>query len=299
MVRDNQPTGTIALRGIRTAAYIALMKPELTLLSVITAVGGAYLASIDEVDYLLLLHVFVGTMLAGGGAGALNQTIERKYDALMKRTENRPLPAGRIHPREAGLFGTMLAVSGMAYLLLFTTTGAAILALVTLCTYLGIYTPLKRKTPFATVAGSIPGALPPLIGWTAVRGGVSIESWSLFFILFFWQMPHFLSLAWLYRKDYERGGYPLLTVVDPSGTIASRQILVYSSVLIPAAVMPTLVGLSGMLYFSGALVLSVLFLAVSLHLFIERNNTSARLLFFASLLYLPLLFFLMMVDRIA
>jgi protoheme IX farnesyltransferase len=230
----------------------------------------------------------------GSAAGVLNQYFERRYDALMKRTEHRPIPSGRIQPIEALFFGIFLGVVGLSYLALFTNWVATSLAMLTLVSYLAIYTPLKRKTPFATVVGGIPGALPPLIGWAVVRGSVSIEAWSLFFILFFWQMPHFLSLAWMYRNDYTRAGYKLLTVLDPSCVITSRQILVYSIALIPASLMPMLVGLTGMLYFIGALILSIGFLAIAIRLYFVRTSFAARKLFYASLLFLPALFFLMM-----
>jgi protoheme IX farnesyltransferase len=274
--------------------YAMLMKPELTLLSVLTAVGSAYLALNGSLHYYFLVHTFIGTTLVGSAAGVLNQYIERRYDALMKRTEHRPLPAGRIQPSEALFFGIILGVAGLSYLAIFTNWAAASLAVLTLVSYLAIYTPLKRKTPFATVVGGIPGALPPLIGWAVVRGSVSMEAWSLFFILFFWQMPHFLSLAWMYRNDYARAGYKLLTVLDPGCAVTSRQILVYSIALIPASLLPMLVGITGMFYFIGALMLSIGFLAIAIRLYFIRTNFIARKLFYASLLFLPALFFLMM-----
>jgi protoheme IX farnesyltransferase len=274
--------------------YAMLMKPELTLLSVLTAVSSAYLALNGSLHYYLLVHTFIGTTLVGSAAGVLNQYMERRYDALMKRTEHRPLPSGRVQPAEALFFGIVLGVAGICYLALFTNWAATSLAVLTLVSYLAIYTPLKRKTPFATVVGGIPGALPPLIGWAVVRGSVSMEAWSLFFILFFWQMPHFLSLAWMYRNDYARAGYKLLTVLDPSYAITSRQILVYSIALIPASLMPMLVGITGMLYFIGALMLSIGFLVIAIRLYFVRTNFAARKLFYASLLFLPALFFLMM-----
>jgi protoheme IX farnesyltransferase len=281
-------------RSTTIADYGALMKPELTLLSVLTAVASGYMALSGSSNYILLVHVFIGTILIGSTAGVLNQYIERRYDALMKRTEHRPLPSGRIQPAEALLFGILLGVAGLFYLALFTNWAAVSLAMLTLVSYLAIYTPLKRKTPFATVIGGIPGALPPLIGWAIVQGSVSMEAWSLFFILFFWQMPHFLSLAWMYRNDYARAGYKLLTVLDPNYAITSRQILVYSIALIPASLMPMMVGLTGIHYFIGALMLSVGFLAISIRLYFIRTNFVARKLFYASLLFLPALFFLMM-----
>jgi protoheme IX farnesyltransferase len=283
----------------RALDYIALTKPELTLLSVVTALGGAYLAGGHSISFSILMHTFLGTLLVGGGAVALKQYIERDPDAHMRRTENRPLPAGRIEDGNALLLGVSLSLAGVVELAVFTHLLAAFLALVTLTSYLFIYTPLKRVTPFATVVGGIPGALPPLIGWTAVSGELSMGAWSLFFILFFWQMPHFLSLGWLYRKDYARANYKLLTVLDPSGAISSRQILVYCVALIPAALMPTLVDVLGAIYFIGALVLTLGFLWLAVRLFQERTNPNARRLFYASLIYLSVLVGLMILDRVA
>jgi heme o synthase len=197
------------------------------------------------------------------------------------------------------LMGVILSLAGMADLAIFTHVLAAFLSLVTLVSYLFIYTPLKRVTPFATVVGGLPGAIPPLIGWTAVSGELSMGAWSLFFILFFWQMPHFLSLGWMYRKDYARADYKLLTVLDPSGEASSRQILIYCIALVPAAIMPTLVGVLGVIYFVGALALTLGFLWLAIRLYRERTNLNARRLFFASLIYLSVLLGLMILDRVA
>ncbi|MCX6135393.1 MAG: heme o synthase [Ignavibacteriales bacterium] len=293
------PSGAVSIRRSVLVDYLVLTKPELTLLSVVTALGGAYLAGGNTVQYPVVLHAFLGTLLVGGGAGALNQYIERDLDAQMRRTENRPLPSGRIPQRHVLLFGTMLSVFGVLQLLLFTHFLAAFLAVVTLATYLFLYTPLKRITPFATVIGGIPGALPPLIGWTAVSGELSMGAWSLFCILFFWQMPHFLALGWMYRKDYARANYRLLVVSDPSGEASSRQILIYCIALVPAACMPTMVGMLGMLYFVGAVILSLAFLWLAIRLYIDRSNANAKRLFSASLIYLSVLVGLMIVDRVA
>lgn len=292
------PTGTVAMSRVKLLDYIALAKPELTLLSVTTALGAAYLAAGDPVPYWLLFHVFIGTILVGAGAGALNQYAERQYDAMMRRTENRPLPSGRLEPTEALALGSVAAIGGVIYLSAFTNVLAGFLAVVTLVTYLLLYTPLKRMTPFATVIGGVPGALPPMIGWAAVAGGLTMGAWALFFILFFWQMPHFHSLAWMYRKDYARAGYRLLTVVDPSGVVASRQILIYSAALVPAALMPTMVGTLGITYFSGASLLSGGFLVLAIRLYRNRSNGNARMLFLASLVYLSVLIGLMIFDRL-
>ena len=272
------------------ADYLTLMKPELTFLSVLTAVGGAYLGMREAVHYPLLVHTLVGTTLVGGGAGALNQYVERNFDRLMKRTGHRPLPSGSMQPAHALAFGLLLAVSGCAYLSVAANITSGGLAAMTLCVYLCLYTPLKRRTPFATVVGGIPGALPPLIGWAVVRGALSMEAWSLFFILFFWQMPHFLSLAWMFRKDYARAGYKLLVVVDPDGQVTGRQILVSCCALIPASLLPTVIGFSGSLYFLSALLLTGSFLATGVLFFRTRTVVAARRIFYSSLALLPLLF---------
>ena len=298
-MHSQSPTeGTLALTRPRVLDFIALAKPELTLLSVLTAVGGAYLAIEGGGQYLSLLHTLLGTLLVGAGAGALNMYLERRYDAMMKRTERRPIPAGRVAPREALGFGIAAAVLGVVQMAVFTHLLAAFLALVTLVTYLFLYTPLKRLTPLATVVGAVPGALPPAIGWAAVRGDLGPEAWSLFAILFFWQIPHFLSLAWLYRIDYARAGYRTLTVADAGGTATSRYILVSSILLLPASLLPTTVGLLGFLYFPGAALLSLTFLVLSARMFRRPTNLAARRLFIASLVYMTALVLLMVVDKI-
>lgn len=276
------------------ADYVKLLKPELTLLSVITAIGSTYLAMRGNVHFQFLIQTFIGTTLVGGAAGVLNQYIERRYDGLMKRTERRPLPAGHIRPNSAFLFGIILALSGILYLSLSANIVAGTLAILTLLIYLFLYTPLKRQTPFATVIGGVPGALPPLIGWAVVRGTVSIEAWSLFFILFFWQMPHFLSLAWMYRKDYARAGYQLLVVSDPTGDITSRQILIYCCALVPASLMPTVIGFAGYSYFVGAFLLSISFLTTGFLFLRKHSAIAAQRVFYFSLIFLSLLFALLM-----
>ena len=276
------------------ADYVKLLKPELTLLSVITAIGSTYLAMRGKVHFQFLIQTLIGTTLVGGAAGVLNQYIERRYDGLMKRTERRPLPAGHIRPNSAFLFGIILALSGILYLSLSANIVAGTLAILTLLIYLFLYTPLKRQTPFATVIGGVPGALPPLIGWAVVRGTVSIEAWSLFFILFFWQMPHFLSLAWMYRKDYARAGYQLLVVSDPTGDITSRQILIYCCALVPASLMPTVIGFAGYSYFVGAFLLSISFLTTGFLFLRKHSAIAAQRVFYFSLIFLSLLFALLM-----
>lgn len=290
--------GTLALAPSRLMDYLTLTKPELTFLSVVTALGGFYLGVQGAIPLATMLHTLFGTFLVGGGAGALNQYIERHYDALMRRTENRPLPAGRLAPSEAVLFGSLLSITGVVELCVFANILSGFLALTTLLTYLFLYTPLKRITWTSTLVGGIPGALPPMIGWTAARNEITIEAWILFGILFFWQMPHFFSLAWMYRKDYERAGYPMLTVLDSDGKQTGLQILFFCLGLIPVSLLLTLYGGLGWTYFAGALVTGSLFLYFGIHLLLTKSNASAKRMFFASLLYLPALLAFIVLDKL-
>jgi len=288
---------SIALSRPRAHHFLALAKPELTLLSVLTSLGGAYLGGSGQGRFVLLLATFAGTLCVGAGAGALNMLIERGLDAKMKRTEHRPIPSGAVAPSEALTFGLICSLIGVVALTVFTNWLAGLLALLTLVTYLFLYTPLKQLTPFATVVGAVPGALPPVIGWAAARGEIGLGGWSLFAILFFWQMPHFFSLAWVYRNDYARAGYRLLTVLDLTGSITRRQILIYAFVLIPASILPTFAGLLGPVYFVGALGLSVSFFLIALASCRPLTSASARRLFQWSLAFQPILIFFMVLDR--
>ena len=291
----------------RFGDYVSLAKPELTLLSVLTALCGFYLAS-GSFNFLPFISVGLGTLFLGGGAGALNQFIERKYDAMMKRTERRPLPSGRLKPTSALRFGLSLSFVGLLILFVFANLLSGLLGLLTIGSYLFWYTPLKRISPHSTLVGAIPGALPPLIGWAAASGTISQGGWILFFILFFWQMPHFLSLAWMYRKDYARAGYRMLTVLDPDGSRTSLHIMVHCVLLTGTSILMSLAGLTGAMYAIGAVILGVIFILFSL-LFrqcsgettpvaLAKANQYSRYLFFASLLYLPALMFLMTVDKV-
>jgi len=293
------------------ADFVELMKPELTSLSVLTAICSFYLAHAGgwgRGDVWLLVNLALGTTLLGGGAGALNQYLERKYDALMKRTEKRPLPSGRLMPGTVLLFGITLASVGLLELTFLVNALTGFLGVVTLTTYLFLYTPLKRISPVATTIGGIPGALPPLMGWVAARNEITFGAMVLFVILFFWQMPHFFSLAWLYRKDYTRAGYRLLTVVDQSGRRTSRHVLGNCAALIPLSLIPSVIGMTSTFYFVGALAAGIFFLlfgimfaasfVTSQHENSARTNFLARRLFFASLVYLPVLFFLMVIDKV-
>lgn len=289
---------TLVVERSRLLDYLALTKPELTFLSVVTALTGYYLGTEGSIHASLLLHTLFGTALVGGGAGALNQYAERHYDALMKRTESRPVPSGRIRAHEALLFGMILSIVGIAELTLYANALTGFLASVTLISYLFLYTPLKRITTLSTIVGAFPGALPPVMGWTAARNEIGAEAIVLFALLFVWQIPHFLSLAWMYRKDYARAGYRLLTVVEPEGTMASRQILAYTALLIPLTVLPWSMGMFGTIYLVLALLLSLAFLAVGVILARERSNVAARHVFAGSLIYLPVLMAIMVIDRL-
>jgi protoheme IX farnesyltransferase len=278
--------------------FVALTKPRLNLLVVVTTVAGLYLAAGDSVPAALLLHTLVGTTLVAAGAAALNQAWERRTDKLMKRTAGRPLPAGRLSLADSIVFGTALSAAGLFQLWVGATPQAALVAAATLISYVLVYTPLKTRTSLATLVGAIPGALPPMIGWAAATGEISLPAWILFGIVFFWQMPHFLALAWLYRDDYARAGIPLLPVLEPDGLRTGRQALIYTAALWPVSLLPTLVGLAGAPYSIGATLLGLLFIGLSFLFATERSVASARRLFLFSITYLPILWGTLVVDRL-
>lgn len=281
----------------RLSAYLSLAKPGLTMMSVSTALAGALLAPGGLSHPTLLLLVAIGTMLTGGGSIILNQYAEREYDARMKRTRARPIPAGRILPARALLSGCFLAVLGIGTLL-FTSWIAAILALITLGTYVFVYTPMKRRTHFATAVGGLPGALPPVIGWTAVTGGFAPEAYVLFLVVFLWQMPHFLALGWMYREDYAAGGYRLLPSVDTTGRSTARIVMVYTCALLPASVLPYVLHMAGEAFLVLDLVTWVLFFVPVYRLATEVTDERARMVFLVSLLYIPAFFGAIGIDRI-
>lgn len=294
----NGTHNTLVAERSRLADYWTLTKPELTLLSVITTLTGYYLGAGESARLSVLLHTLLGTWLVGGGAGALNQFIERQFDGMMRRTENRPLPSGRILPFEALLFGIVISVIGIAELTVFVNPLTGFLASVTLASYLFLYTPLKRITPLSTVIGAIPGAIPPLMGWVAATNEVNTEGMILFGILFAWQIPHFLALAWMYRKDYARAGYRPLTVVDPTGFKAARQMLVYTALLVPLAAASWQTGMLGPIPLALALLVSLAFLGLTARLLADRSNRAAKQVFTGSLIYLPVLMALMILNRL-
>ena len=281
----------------RAADFLALTKPRLNSLVVVTAGIGYYLGARAPLDLVALLHTVVGAGLVAGAAAALNQVAERDLDAVMTRTRQRPLPAGRVSPAEARLFALVLAVAGLGELAYAAHWAAAAVALATLVSYVHVYTPLKRRTPWATEVGAVPGALPPVIGWAAARGAASAESWILFAIVFLWQMPHFHALSRLYRDDFGRAGLPFLAVLDAGGRRTAAHVLVYLCALLAASLAPAAVGLGSAPYVAGAALLGVLFLAVGVRFALRRTAARARALFLASLAYLPLLWGLLVAER--
>ena len=281
----------------RFGDFLALTKPRLNLLVVATTLAGYYLGA-DGFDAALLFHAVVGTALVAGGAAAFNEIFERDIDGLMRRTRKRPLPDGRMSASTAAWFASAISLLGLAQLALGANLLAAAVALSTLVSYAVVYTPLKRRTPMATLVGGIPGGLPPMNGWAAATGSLSVGAWVLFAIVFLWQMPHFLAIAWLCRDDYARAGLPMLPVVEPDGRSTSHQVVLYASVLVPVSLLPTLVGLAGQVYFAGAAVLGVAFLALALHFARRRHTASARWLFLGSISYLPLLMGLLLANSL-
>jgi protoheme IX farnesyltransferase len=276
--------------------YVALTKPRLNVLVVATSAAGFYLGANAPVDPLTFMATVIGTTLVAGGAAALNQLYERDTDAKMRRTRMRPLPDGRISPSEALVFGLLLSAAGLVLLLAYSTWLASLLALATLAIYLGIYTPLKRRSPLATIVGAVPGALPALIGWTAARG-ITLGGLSLFLIVFVWQMPHFMAISWLYRDDYAAAGFPMRPVLDPTGRRAGNEAVGYAAALVPISMIPAFVGLSGLVYFAVAGVLSVVLLAVAVRFGRSRTDLHARRLFYGSLVYLPVIWIVMIADK--
>jgi len=277
--------------------YVTLAKPRLNMLVVATTLAGYYMAGPARANWVVLAHTLIGTTLVASGASAFNQLMEIESDGLMRRTRARPLPAGRLTAKEARVFALVLSLAGIAELALGVNLLTAGVAAATLLTYTVFYTPLKKRTSFATVVGAIPGALPPMIGWAAVRNDLSIQAWILFGIVFLWQMPHFLAIAWMYREDYKAAGFPLLPVVEPDGASTGRQALIYAAALVPLSLAPTVVEMTGIPYLVGASILSVLFLGLAIRFASARTTPSARRLFFGSIAYLPLLWILMVLNR--
>ncbi|MGH9805354.1 MAG: heme o synthase [Candidatus Acidiferrales bacterium] len=287
----------LRLPANRLADYLELAKPEVTGLVVVSAFAGFYLGAKGPLDWLLLSHTLAGTTLVSAGTAAFNHYLERSEDALMRRTARRPLPAGRLAPRSAFWFAAALSALGVLYLTLAVNPLAGLLAFATWGSYLFFYTPLKKRTVHCTTVGAFPGAMPPLIGWAAASGTLDMNAAVLYAILFFWQFPHFLSIAWIYREDYARGGLLMLPVVDPEGRATGRQMVMHSALLLAVSLLPTFLGMAGALYFWGALILSAAFFLCALAMAHAPSAANARRLLQASIFYLPLLFAFLMLDK--
>ena len=281
----------------KLAAYYELTKPGVMLLVVLTSAAGFYLGSSAGLDLLLFLHTLVGTVLLSGGAAVFNEFIEREADGKMLRTCKRPLPSGRLQASEAVVFGGILIVGGSLYLAFLTNFLAAFLGVATVAIYLLIYTPLKTRTAICTTIGAIPGATPPLIGWAAASGHLDLQAWTLFGILFAWQFPHFLSIAWIYKEDYSRAGFTMLPPSDTDGRRTCGQILVFTALVLALSVMPMTSGLTGMSYLVGALLLGLAFVWYGFEAALRRSTASVRKVLLASVVYLPLLLILMVIDK--
>jgi protoheme IX farnesyltransferase len=284
--------------AVRLADLVALTKPRITALVLVTTYVGFYLGARGGFAWTYVLHLLAGTGLVCGGTSALNQWWERDRDARMRRTARRPLPGGRLDADTALAFGIALAVVGLAELAMFVNILAALVTALTLVTYVFVYTPLKTRTWLCTVVGAVPGALPPVIGWAAARGALDAGAWSLFAILFVWQLPHFYAIAWMYRDDYARGGFPMLPVLDTTGARTTHHIVAWTLALVPASLLPALLGLVGAWYATGAVALGLGFVALSAALAAQMERTAARRVFLGSILYLPALFGLLVLDKL-
>jgi len=279
------------------AIWSELFKARLSMLVLLTTAVGFHLGSRDPMDYRLLVETLLGTSLLAAGAAALNQYLEREHDARMPRTAHRPLPAGEVQPRTVLAVGVMISVVGMLLLSVRVNPLSGVLGMITLASYLFVYTPLKRITILNTLVGAVPGALPPLIGWVAATGRLSAGGWALFTLLFFWQLPHFMAIAWLYRDDYAKGGFRMLPTVDPDGRRTGATAVRHTLLLLAFSLAPFLMGVSGRIYLATALVLGILFLASAIAFSIRLQARDARILFFASILYLPLVLGVLVANK--
>ena len=310
-IHELQSVGTLALEPAvitsdapmsaarqRLVDFYELTKPRMNFLVVITTMVGYYMAAQGWSDWRRLIATLFGTALTAAGASVFNQYVERRLDVRMKRTQNRPLPARRIRPIDALLYGTVISIVGVATLAIFVNALTASLGALTLLLYVLVYTPAKRYTSLCTIIGAVPGAIPPVMGFTAVQNTISTEAMSLFAILFFWQMPHFLAIAILYRDDYARGGFRMLPVVDKQMNMTARQIILYSITMIPVSLLPARLNMTGSLYPFAALVMGIAFCGFGLVLARSKSRADARQLFLASIIYLPALLTALMVDKL-
>ncbi len=297
-MKENVLVRAEGLRGSTLSAYVELTKPRITLMVVLTALVGYFMGSGPVFSLFHLFHTLLGTAMVAGGASVLNQVVEREPDARMVRTQRRAIPSGRISPEHGLLFGSILGLGGILDIAVFINAATALLAAATFALYVFVYTPLKRKSSLNTLVGAVPGALPPVGGWAAASGHVPLAAWTLFLIVFLWQIPHFLALAWLLREDYMRGGFRMLTVGDTRGVVTGRHIAFSALALVPVSLGPSIIGISGTTYFFGALLLSAAYAGVSVWAAERLGSVRARWLFLASVIYLPALLAVMLVDRL-
>jgi len=282
----------------KLGAYISLTKPDVSFLVLMTTGTGFYMGARGPIDWLHLLHVVLGTMMIAAGTAALNHYMERESDRHMRRTASRPLPTGQLTPAEALRFGIGLSIAGAIDLYFVAGYLASLLGVVTSVSYLLAYTPLKKRTVWATFIGAIPGAIPPMIGWTAATGKLDAGAWLLFAILFFWQFPHFHAISWMYREDYARAGILMLPVIDKDGTRTFRQIVLYAATLVAVSLLPAIMGFAGVLYFFGALVTCTALVQVCLWAAHAKTNSRAKWLMHATVMHIPILLGLMMYDKL-
>jgi heme o synthase len=281
----------------RAGDFITLTKPRLNFLVLLTTAAAYSLGAGPGATLIDLIHTLLGTFLVAGGAAAINQVWERTTDRLMRRTQRRPMADERLSVTQGMTFGIALTIIGAAELAYFINPLSAAVALATTASYIFFYTPLKLRTSLSTIAGALPGALPAVIGWAAATNTLSIEGWVLFGIVFMWQMPHFLAIAWMYRDEYARAGMPLLPVIEPDGRSTGRQAVLYTAALIPLSMMPTGVGLASPWYLVGAIVLGAILMLMSVEFAVKRDLATAKRLFFGSILYLPILWALLVFDH--
>jgi protoheme IX farnesyltransferase len=297
-VTEAQP---LRARLAMLADYWALTKPEVNLLILITTFAGFCLAlpaPIEQFPVLLLINTLLGTLLVASGTGSLNQFLERNFDAQMRRTSRRPVASGRIAASSALWFGIALSSFGCLYLRVAVNTLSSLLALITLLSYLFLYTPLKRKTPLCTFVGALPGAMPPLIGWAGIAGRLNLEAWSIYAILFLWQFPHFMAIAWMYREDYLRAGYMVLPCGETRGNVMALQSVLPSLFLVPLGIVPLFLAHSHLSYWVANILFSSGFLVCTMRLAFQRSNWTARRLLFASIIYLPMVLFVILLSKV-
>jgi len=281
----------------RIAAFLELTKPRIAFMLVLTSAAGFYLGNRGTVDLVLFTNAMIGITLLAFGVATLNQWLERRTDVLMKRTAKRPLPTGKVTPVEALVFGAILCLSSELYLYFLVNPVTATLGLTVIIGYVLLYTPLKTRTPASTAIGAIPGAMPPLMGWTAAAGEITLGGWALFTFLFLWQFPHFLAIAWLYKDEYAKAGILMLPVVEPSGRITARQIVLFAIMLVPVSLAPFFLGFAGWIFLAAATILGIWFLVESVRTARAKTPEMARRLLLVSVIYLPILFAVMVLDK--